>query len=428
MKRSVLLRLSALTLGLLGVAAAQGKVTTIEYWHINTESFGGPAVRDLIKTFEAKNPGIKVQERFHQNAYTGLLQNLQAALAAGTPPDVAQVGYLYTNYVAENFPFVPTTTLAQQFNGAAFLKRFPANVLALGQSGGVQVGMPYSLSNIVTYYNADLLRQAGLDPAKPPKTWDEWRAAAGAIKAKTGKYGIYLQLLDDNWATEALMASNGGALLSCKGGTYQAAFASPQAAKALQFWADLVKDDLALNTLWTQGEQAFLAGESATFITTIGKRASLQGSAKFDLRGTTFPSFGTQKTSLPGGGNVLVVFSKDRAKQEAAWKFTQFLTSDEGFTAWTKGTGYVPLLDKLDQDPRYLAEFVKSNPIQRVGIQQLPNTKRWTSFPGANGLAASQALFKAVQRSLGGQTSAQAALNDAAQEINGLIKNEKCKP
>ena len=153
----------------------------------------------------------------------------------------------------------------------------------------------------------------------------------------------------------------------------------------------------------------------------------MQANAKFELRGTTFPRFGTKPTRLPGGGNILVSFSKDSAKQEAAWKFMQFLTSPEGFSTWTKGTGYAPLIRGLEQNEKYLKGFVAANPIQRIGIKQLANTFRWTAFPGANGLAASQALFKATQAALGGQATAKDALAQAAQEVNAAIKGEKCK-
>jgi len=50
----------------------------------------------------------------------------------------------------------------------------------------------------------------------------------------------------------------------------------------------------------------------------------------------------------------------------------------------------------------------------------------WTSFPGENGLAAGAALFRAVQAALGGQLTAEAALTNAAQEINALIGSEPC--
>ena len=410
------------------VAFAQ-KPVTIEYWHINTESFGGPAVRELVAEFQRRNPGIRVEERFHHNAYTGLLQNLQAALAAGNPPDVAQIGYLFTDHVAENFPFVPITDLARRHGGGERLLRFPPDLLALGQVGGVQMGLPYSLSNIVVYYNADLFRRAGLSAERPPLTWEEWRQAARQIKARTGKAGIYLILLDDNWGVEGLIASNGGSLLACgPDGHYRAGFDGKESAEALRFWADLVKEGLAVNALLRQGEASFLAGEVAAMMTTIAKRAAFeeQTRGRFELRGAPFPRFGEKPSRLPGGGNVLTIFAKDPARQQAAWRFVEFLSSAEGFTLWTKGTGYVPLLAEIATDARYLKDFIAKNPIQQIGVEQLPNTIRWTSFPGSNGLAASQALFRAVQRALGGEASPEAALRDAALTVNGLIKSERC--
>lgn len=417
---------AALATGAVMVSQAQGTVK-ISYWNINTENFGGPAVRELIAKFQEKNPGISVEPRSFQNAYTGVLQGLQASIAANDPPDVVQIGYLYTDYVRLNLPFININDLATKFKGEAFLKQFRSNILEQGQAEGVQVGLPYSLSNTMVYYNADLFKKAGLNPNSAPLSWAAWRNAAKIIKEKTGKFGLYINTLDDNWTTEALMASNGGSLLGCQNGGAVATFDSPEAAEALQTWADLVKDGYALNAVAAQGEQAFLAGESAAFVATIAKRAALQANTKFTLRGAPFPRFGAKPTRLPGGGNVLTVFSKDNAKQEAAWKFMQFLASPEGFTIWTKGTGYAPLIRGLDRDEKYLKDFIAQNPMQRIGIAQVANVFRWTAFPGTNGLAASQSLFKATQRALGGQASAKDALAQAAQEINALIKGEKCK-
>ncbi len=424
MSKRVLLVSALLYSSVLLASSAQAQKVTIQYWNINTENFGGPAVRDLIKAFQAKNPDITVEPRFQQNSYTGLLQNLQTSVAASDPPDVSQIGYLYTNYVHDNLPYVPVKDLVSKYQSAAYLRSYPKGVLTLGQSEGEQIGMPYSLSNTMIYFNADLFKKAGLSSA--PTTWAAWKDAAKRIKDKTGKYGLYLNTLDDNWVTEALIASNGGSLLKCDSGTVKAGFDSLEAAEALQLWADMVRDGSALNALAAQGEQAFLAGEVAAIGATIAKRQNYQTTVKFALGGARFARFGTKPTRLPGGGNILVIFTKDPARQAAAWKFVQFLTSSEGFTQWTKGTGYAPPIRGLEKDERYLKGFVEQNPLQKIGIGQLSSTIPWTSFPGSNGLAASQALFKATQRALSGQASAKDALSSAAAEVNPLLKGEKC--
>ena len=62
-------RLTALALAVLVAAvgatpAFAAEPITIEYWHINSPTFGGPAVKELVQTFEAKHPGIKIVEKF----------------------------------------------------------------------------------------------------------------------------------------------------------------------------------------------------------------------------------------------------------------------------------------------------------------------------------------------------------------------------
>ncbi|MBA3415833.1 MAG: sugar ABC transporter permease [Chloroflexia bacterium] len=66
-----------------GRAAQAADPVSIEYWHINTETFGGPAVKELVGMFGEAVPGVAVAERFLPNSYTGLLENLQTSLAAG---------------------------------------------------------------------------------------------------------------------------------------------------------------------------------------------------------------------------------------------------------------------------------------------------------------------------------------------------------
>lgn len=221
-----------------------------------------------------------------------------------------------------------------------------------------------------------------------------------------------------------MIESHGGRLLGCSGGHATPAFDGPAAAAGIQYWSDLVKDGDALNVLWNQGQQAFLAGQVATFITTIAKRDTLQASAKFDLRATTFPAFGKIRPRLPAGGNALMVFSQDPDKRAAAMTFIKYLESPEALAIWTKGTGYIPTNPRAREA---LADFLQSNAMERVAMDQTPLVVPWTSFPGKDGLAAEQQLFNALQRSLAGQTPAAAALHEAAQSVAPAIAGEPCR-
>ena len=43
--------------------------------------------------------------------------------------------------------------------------------------------MPIGGQGVIWYYNKALFEQAGLDPEAPPQTWEEFAAAADALKA-----------------------------------------------------------------------------------------------------------------------------------------------------------------------------------------------------------------------------------------------------
>ena len=172
--------------GLSGSATKSGSKTVIEYWHVNAESFGGPAVKQLVEEFNKKNPDIEVVAKYNPDMYKGLTQNLQAAIASGKNPDVVQMGYSYLNYAGENLKYADINAIIAK--GAPEDKKylednFLPNILSLAKTDdGKLIGLPYSVSVPVLYYNPEIFKQAGLDPSQPPHTWQEVVQAAKAIK------------------------------------------------------------------------------------------------------------------------------------------------------------------------------------------------------------------------------------------------------
>lgn len=404
-----------------------GEPVTIEYWHVNDETFGGPAIEELVSRFNERNQGVTVRQRFQDGLYEGLLENLQTSLAANDPPDVAQMGYPYLDYVTNNFPFSSMEDLADQYGSEGFFGGFPEDVLELGRVGGRQVAMPYAISNMLAYYNADMFSRAGLDPDEPPQTWEGWRDAARAIRGELDKPGLYIGVSSgDTWAAQTMIGSNGGQILGCEGGEAGAAFDGPEAVEAVRFWAELIDEDLALNVDREQGEPAFLSEEVAVYFNAISAREGLQEQASFELRGARCPTFGGKELELAAGGNTLFVFSQEDARRRAAWEFVRFLESPEALTAWTKGTGYLPPRDGVADDPRYLGGFVRDNPIQAVAQSTRRFVVPWVSFPGGEGLEAQTVLFDGVQSALGGQATADAALKDAASRVNQMLSGASC--
>jgi len=400
-------------------AADAADPVTIEYWHINSPTFGGPAVKELVQVFEAKHRGIKIAEKFQPGVYTGLMQQLQVSLAAKRPPAVAQIGYNLTAYAAGQFPHVLLDKYRQ--SDPAFFKGIPDNIMALGNLSGGLHGIPFGVSTPVMYYNPDLFQAAGLNPDQPPQTWADLLKVGQTIKDKTGKFAVYLQQPNDEWIDQTLIWGNGGRPLSEDG--KRVGWDSPQAIEAMQMWQDMaVKTKIAANLTWEEGLQAFLSGHIAMCLTTIGRQDHMRkNAAGFQVRAVPVPRFGGKPLATATGGNVLMIFATDAAQEKAAWEWIKFLLSPEGATIWTKGTGYLPPRAELATDPKYLKPFFDEAPMMKAALQTFPYAKPWVSFPGARGLEITKILIKAREEVLEGKRPSEPILREASQQANALL-------
>lgn len=411
----------ALLVAVLGLAGPGGAAepVTIEYWHINSPTFGGPAAKELVQLFEAKHPDIKVVEKFQPGVYTGLMQQLQVSLAAKRPPAVAQIGYNLTAYAAGQFPHVLLDKYRK--SDPAFFKGIPDNIMALGGLGGSLHGIPFGVSTPVMYYNADLFKAAGLNPDQPPQTWDELQRQGAIIKQKTGKLAVYLQQPNDEWIDQTLIWGNGGRPLSED--AKRVGWDAPEAIEAMQMWQDMVnKSKIAANLTWEEGLQAFLSGHIAMCLTTIGRQEHMRRNASgFQVRAVPVPRFGSKPLATATGGNVLMIFASDPAQEKAAWEWIKFVLSPEGATVWTKGTGYLPPRAELANDPRYLKPFFDEAPLMKAALQTFPYAKPWVSFPGPRGLEITKILIKARDEVLEGKRPAEPILKEAAQQASALL-------
>ena len=235
------------------------KKVQIEYWHVASESFGGTTVKELVADFNAKHPNIQVVEKYNPDMYKGLTQNLQAAIASGKNPDVVQMGWSYLNYAAENLKYTDLQPMIEKQapEDKNFLKEnYLPNVLALAQTDdGKQIGIPYSISVPVLFYNPEIFTAAGLDPNNPPKTWKEVVSAAKQIKEKTGNMGFFMQEYADNWTQQAIIESNGGSMLKNEAAKSKPVSILPKQQQRISCWLIWSKTAMACMLLMKKGSR-----------------------------------------------------------------------------------------------------------------------------------------------------------------------------
>ncbi|MBV8083250.1 MAG: extracellular solute-binding protein, partial [Chloroflexi bacterium] len=287
---------------------------------------GGQGTQQLIDEFQAANPGITLQPR--NVASTDILKSTVAQAAAGDPPDVAQLVLNNIDFVVRNLPVQALDVIAPKVEYDETFKHILPQAAKLGQANGHQYGGPYTFSTPTLFYNADIFKAAGLDPAKPPLTWDDVRTYAQAIKSKTDKAPLNIGgLYGADWIAQSLINSNGGTTLSDD--RTQATFNQAPAVDVVKWWQGLVNDGLYPKLSDADAGAAMTNGNVAMYLNTTVLLPAMATAAngKWDLRTSGEPSFGSKPVHPTNSGSALFVLAKDPAKQRAAWEFLRFAAS-----------------------------------------------------------------------------------------------------
>nr|WP_237536230.1 ABC transporter substrate-binding protein [Streptomyces sp. SID3343] len=399
-----------------------------ESYNLSQAGVWTDTINGLVREFEGAHPNIKVTARPPQGGALNAVGSIQSQMVVGKAPDVGQITFGDLDFAVHGLKAKPLDDLVGKaavqtaFDGK---HPFAPNARTLGDWEGKTYGMPYVFSTPVVFYNADAFRAAGLDPDKPPATWDELKQAALAIKAKAGKEGAYIDCAtasSGDWCLQAILGSNGGSVLSPDRKTLT--FAEPASVQAVGTLADLVKSGASPNLTQAQAIDAFSRGNLGMVLESSSLQGMFQqaaGAAKWDLRAAALPAFPGKEAVPTNSGSALMVFAGDPAKQRAAWELITFLTSDRAYTEISAKIGYLPLRPSLTQDPTTLKPWADKNTLLGPNLRQLERLSPWVSFPGNSYVQIRDLLMQAVEASVYQGKDPQTALGEAARRGTALL-------
>ncbi|MFI5606897.1 ABC transporter substrate-binding protein [Amycolatopsis sp. NPDC051903] len=387
---------------------------------------------ELIGRFEKKYPTIKVTPQkpngSDPNPAHNSTSSVQTEIAAGNPPDVAQLGFDTLAFAAGQLGAQPLTDLfGKQEVDDEFGGQYPyaPSIRTIGNVDGKTYGVPFVLSTPVLYYNATLFKQAGLNPDTPPKTWAEVQQDGEKIKQATGKDGAYADCLvrsASDWCFQSLVRSAGGRVLSQD--RKQLTFDQPPVVQAVQQMKDMVTAGAMPKLSQVQATAAFPRGDLGMMLESSAAQGGYLKGAKgagWELRAAPMPSFGDKPTVPTNSGAALYVFSKDPAKQRAAWDLIKFLTSPEAYDVITSKIGYLPLRLALLDDPKHLKAWAEKNPMIKPNVAQLQRIEPWVAFPGTNFQQIRDTMMDAVEKSVFQGADPQASLAAAQKQTAPLL-------
>lgn len=338
-------------------------------WH-SKATLRGQVWAKMVGEFNAKNPHIKVTATY-QGGYEQTVQKLTTAIAGNATPDVAEIpqtrGILEFAASGKLLPiedFMPKGDKDDFYEAA--LARYTVNKKLYA--------IPNAVSTTLLYYNANLFKEAGLDPNKPPQTWDDVVMMGKKLTrdtdgdGKPDKWGL-LTHTTVNYFLFAMIYQNGGRLFDEQGNP---AFNSPEAVEAFQFWSDLVHRHKIMPPLThASANKLFMAGtggmmyQSTSFIETLDKGVG----NRFVYKTAFFPKKKNWGTDV--GGTALGIFRSTPAREKAAYEFVKWMTDTERSAYWSENTGYIAARKTSHKLPTHM-KFLAENPNNRVAGDQMP--------------------------------------------------------
>jgi sn-glycerol 3-phosphate transport system substrate-binding protein len=348
----------------------------LSFWY-PVDLGGGLAkvIDGMVADFNQAHPDIHVTATYTGN-YDVTLAKIQAAKLAGTLPDLAVTEISSVPVLAALRAAQPLDEQIAASGGKQFLGRFWPSMLLNCVYNGKVYGVPFQRSTPVMYYNKDAFAAAGLDPEKPPLTWDELVTVAQKLTRhegdRTTRWGVELPLEAFDWFYYALTYSNGGQTLTTEG--TRVLWDQPRNLQALQFWYDLVNKYKVTPpyTPWNDGPQEFVAGRTAIVWHSTGSQGFMRQNVKFRWGLGRIPKQ-TQFGPPSGGGNMLM-YATDPARQEAAWTFITWMSDEVQAARWSVASGYLAT-NIASWDRPEMQALIKQHPEVLVTKEQLADAK-----------------------------------------------------
>jgi sn-glycerol 3-phosphate transport system substrate-binding protein len=420
--------LAGLVVAIVSLAAfAQAPVEVSFYYPV---AVGGPITKivdGLAADFEKENPGIKLRP-IYSGSYQESITKALTAVKSGEPPVTSILLSTDMFTLIDEEAILPFDDLLKTPEDQGWLKSFYPAFMENSQTGGKTWGIPFQRSTIVLYYNKEMLKDAGLDPGRPPATWKEQVDYAQKLtkrdaSGKVTQWGIQIPSSGfPYWLFQALAIENGVNLMNAAGTeTY---YDRPEVIGALQYWVDLVtkyKVHPEGIVEWGTTPKDFFERKVAMMWTTTGNLTNVRTNAKFDFGVAMLPA-GKQRGSPTGGGNFYLFKKSTPAQQQAALKFIKWITTPERAAQWGIDTGYVAVRADAWETPA-MKKYVEGFPAAAVARDQLPFAKAELSTH--DNQRVTKALNDGLQAALTGTKTPDQAMKDAQREAERLLRPYK---
>jgi sn-glycerol 3-phosphate transport system substrate-binding protein len=353
--------------------------TEIQFWHAMEASLG-EHLNAIATDFNNSQSEYRIVPVFKGN-YDQTLAAGIAAYRSGDAPAILQVYEVGTaTMIGAKKAVVPVWRVFQdagvRLDKNAFIPAI-ASYYADAKSGQL-VSMPFNSSTPILYYNKDAFRKAGLDPNRPPQTWDEVAIDAAKLKASGMACGFstgwqsWVQLENYSaWHAAPFASKNNG----FDGNDAVLEFNQPLQVHHIEFLQNMEKQGtFTYAGRKDEANSKFYSGDCGMTTNSSGALATIRRSAKFEYGTAPMPYdasvMGAPQNAIIGGASLWVLSGKNPEVYKGVAKFLAYLTTPAVAAKWHEDTGYLPVT-KAAYDLARQQGYYDKNPGAETAIKQM---------------------------------------------------------
>lgn len=407
MKSHLKITTTALAFGV-GLVLTGGSVlaqTVVDFTVAEYSAKTAPYFRGVAEAFEAENPDIDINVEIVP--WDSLLQRLTTDIAGGNAPDLSIIG---TRWLLD-FAGQGIAEPLDEYLTPNFKDTFIDTFLAPSVIDGQIMGLPVAASARAMMVNLDLYEEAGV---APPETWDDLYAAAQKLSALDDTFAFGLQgneIETDAYFYYALWTF-GGDILTKDGAS---GLDSPEAIEAATFYKKMLDEGLTQPSPTNYNREEvfnlFKQGKVGTIFTFPMLIPQLKEEAP-DLNYAIMPLPEKAAKATYGVTDTLMMFADSDVK-DAAWSFIEFAYRDEYRSEFDRSEGFLPVTKNVAAEEYYtsdkdVAGFAAGLPYAKFA----PTIENWEEI--------ADITTRALQRIYLGEAAPEAAMTEAAAEINAI--------
>ena len=403
--------------------------TEIIWWHAMT-GFLGERVNEIAAKFNASQTEYEVKA-VYKGSYPETLTAGIAAYRAKTHPQIIQVFEVGTQTMLSSGAVYPVYQLMKDMGINVNWADFISVVKSYYSYKGNLYSMPFNSSTAILYYNKSIFKKAGLDPQKPPTTFNEIeKYAKTCVLSGATKIGFTTA-----WPSWTLMENMHA--------WHDQPFADQDngfegLATTLKINGKLGGQILDLLSRWkdegiytysgrgSQGDQPVINGEAAIGLASTALVGTLTKTAKFEWGTGNLPRIAGYPigNSIIGGASLWVMKGHKPEEYKSVAKFLEFLGKTEQQAWWHAETGYLPISNSALKALEKTDHFNK-NPNMWTAFAQITKGKTTKNSQGirlGNLVAIRDAIEGEMENVIGGKKTSLQGLNDAVKKGNELLK------